>query len=118
MVLVSAYVRPTCPNPSSPTILRPVPDSCPPQTSQGDTDLARAGAGVVPAMQPRHEFVHGPRPVALCGRQGAHEGFDLVGEWGIALDACVTQALALCGPDGFFGFTTGALALCTQMVDV
>ena len=69
-------------------------------------------------MQSRHEFLHGPRAVALCGRQGAHEGLNLVGQGRIALDATVAQALALCGPDGFFGFTTGALALRTQVVDV
>jgi len=56
-------------------------------------------------MQPRHEFLHGPRAVALCGRQGAHEGFDLVGQWDVALDAAIHPVAwlrgALCAlPDG------------------
>ncbi len=85
---------------SSPTpTLRPIPDSSPAQPSQRDTNAARAGAGVVPAMQPRHEFLHGPRAVALRGRQGAHECLDLVGQGGVALDAAVSQPLALCSAD-------------------
>jgi hypothetical protein len=69
-------------------------------------------------MQPRHKFFHGPRAVALYGRQGAHEGLDLVGQWGVALDATVPQALALCGADGLCGLDAGAFTLSTQMVDV
>jgi hypothetical protein len=69
-------------------------------------------------MQPRHEFVHGPRAVALCWRQGAHEGLDLVVQRGVGLDATVTQALALCGADGLLGLRLSTFTLCTQMVDV
>ncbi|HAB38163.1 MAG TPA: hypothetical protein DCE52_09255, partial [Rhodobacteraceae bacterium] len=101
------------PYPSTIPTLGPVPETSPSQTSQGDTHLTCAGAGVVPSMQPRHEFVHGPQAVALCGRQGAHEGLDLLGQGGVALDASVTQALALCSPDGLFGFKVGAFTLCT-----